>query len=102
MISAAFCDELIKISMTPETKQRLKNEAKLLGAVGAGAATAHGVAELARYGVEKKYGPEMAKRISSKAMKGGFPAVAALGTYLSGKAYQHNRQKERKRLGLPT
>jgi hypothetical protein len=98
MISAAFCDELVKISMDPETKKRLKNEAKLIGASGAVAAGVHGAAELGRYALEKKYGPAIRKRIATKAIRGGAPGVAAIGTYLASKAIQHNRERARKQL----
>lgn len=101
MISTSFCDELIKISMAPETKQRIKGEAKLIGAAGAAAAGAHGVGELGRYMVEKHYGKAARKHIADKAMRGGFPAVAGLVTYLGGKALQHTRRQARKEQGLP-
>jgi len=98
MISESFCDELIKISMDPETKQRLKNEAKLIGQAGAVAGATHGLWELGRYAAEKHYGKKVLQNTAGKAMRGGLPAAAAIGTYVATKAYQKGKAQDRKRL----
>lgn len=97
MIPGSFCEELIKMGMDDETKARLKNEAKLIGAAAAGAGAAHGVVELGRYALKRKYGPQVLQGKAMKASRGALPAAIALAGYIGNKGYQKAKQRQREK-----
>lgn len=89
MITSAFCDELIKMSMDPEFKDRMKANAKIVGAATLGAGAAHGTHTLVRYLLEKNLTPAQRAAAANKIQGSKLgPKIysAALGAALGGLA----------------
>jgi hypothetical protein len=79
MISAGFCDELIKISMTEESKEKAKAIGKIVGGGAASAGAAHGLYTLGRYAVEKSLDRPLRSAVARKYAPIAAPVIGAIG-----------------------